>query len=262
MSDVAEAAGAGVASVYRLLRVQARAAGGARDPADGPDRRPPSGRSAARRPLDGADRDAARPRRRAGGEPFVGEARALVAEHPDVIASTARATDALERLLAAARAEGRLRADADHARPAAAVRGHPRRQAGRARALAADAGADDRRARHPALRLSVARRGAADRVRAPPPRPSPRGADREDPRRRAGGVRPAAERHRGRPRRAARRRGARPPRGLRRLPHRHVHRLRRRPVRLRADRARPRGRRDRREGRRRRHAASPPATSS
>jgi hypothetical protein len=35
-----------------------------------------------------------------------------VADHPDVIASTTRATDAMERLLAAARAEGRLRADA------------------------------------------------------------------------------------------------------------------------------------------------------
>jgi len=45
-------------------------------------------------------------------EPFVGEARALVSDHADVIESTARAADAQERVLAAARAEGRLRTDA------------------------------------------------------------------------------------------------------------------------------------------------------
>ena len=47
------------------------------------------------------------------------------------------------------------------------------------------------------------------------------------------------------------RRGARPARGVRRLPHRHVHGVGRRPVRLRARRARPRGRRGRRGDRRR-----------
>jgi hypothetical protein len=43
---------------------------------------------------------------------LIGDARALVADHPDVIASVARASEAQERLMAAARAEGRLRADA------------------------------------------------------------------------------------------------------------------------------------------------------
>lgn len=45
-------------------------------------------------------------------QPFVSEARALVAGHPEVDAATARAAAAQERVLAAARAEGRLRADA------------------------------------------------------------------------------------------------------------------------------------------------------
>jgi AcrR family transcriptional regulator len=40
------------------------------------------------------------------------EARMRVFDHPDVMAAVARATEAQERLLAAARAEGRLRADA------------------------------------------------------------------------------------------------------------------------------------------------------
>ena len=43
---------------------------------------------------------------------FLGEARMLVIDHPDVIAATNRATGALERLMADARAEGRLRSDA------------------------------------------------------------------------------------------------------------------------------------------------------
>jgi len=45
-------------------------------------------------------------------EPFVTEARAVVEGQPEVVAAIARAADAQERLLAAARAEGRLRADA------------------------------------------------------------------------------------------------------------------------------------------------------
>jgi AcrR family transcriptional regulator len=49
---------------------------------------------------------------RTSGDDFLGEARILVAEHPEVAAAPDRATDALERLMAAARAEGRLRADA------------------------------------------------------------------------------------------------------------------------------------------------------
>jgi hypothetical protein len=43
---------------------------------------------------------------------FLGEARMAVADHPDVITSSARATKALDALLASARREGRLRADA------------------------------------------------------------------------------------------------------------------------------------------------------
>jgi AcrR family transcriptional regulator len=43
---------------------------------------------------------------------LLGEARMVVAEHTDVISATDRATDAIEELLEAARAEGRLRADA------------------------------------------------------------------------------------------------------------------------------------------------------
>ena len=43
---------------------------------------------------------------------LIGDARAVVADHPDVIAAVTRASDAQEQLLAAARAEGRLRADA------------------------------------------------------------------------------------------------------------------------------------------------------
>ena len=43
---------------------------------------------------------------------LIGDARAAVADHPDVTAAVTRASEAQERLLAAARAEGRLRADA------------------------------------------------------------------------------------------------------------------------------------------------------
>jgi hypothetical protein len=43
---------------------------------------------------------------------LIGEARAAVSDHPDVIEAISRASEAQERLLAAARAEGRLRADA------------------------------------------------------------------------------------------------------------------------------------------------------
>ena len=43
---------------------------------------------------------------------LIGDARALVSDHPDVIDAVTRASEAQERLLAAARAEGRLRADA------------------------------------------------------------------------------------------------------------------------------------------------------
>jgi AcrR family transcriptional regulator len=43
---------------------------------------------------------------------FLGEARIAVAAHPDVVSATEQATRAFESLLAGARAEGRLRADA------------------------------------------------------------------------------------------------------------------------------------------------------
>jgi AcrR family transcriptional regulator len=113
MSEVAAAAGAGVASVYRLfpskhellaelvtrrLTQIAAAAGEAC-------RREGSRWSALTEMLTGlvAVQSA---------DDFVGEAMLAVAEHPDVIAATTAATEALDRLLAAARAEGRLRSDA------------------------------------------------------------------------------------------------------------------------------------------------------
>lgn len=49
---------------------------------------------------------------RDSADDFLGEARILVDDHPAVAGATARATVALETLMAAARTEGRLRADA------------------------------------------------------------------------------------------------------------------------------------------------------
>jgi AcrR family transcriptional regulator len=49
---------------------------------------------------------------RQSGDDFMGEAWVLVADQPEVAEAAARATLALDRLLAAARGEGRLRADA------------------------------------------------------------------------------------------------------------------------------------------------------
>ncbi len=49
---------------------------------------------------------------RQSGDDFLGEARMAVIDHPNVACATDRATRALERLLADARAEGRLRSDA------------------------------------------------------------------------------------------------------------------------------------------------------
>ena len=43
---------------------------------------------------------------------FMGEARTLVADHPAVLAALARTTTAMERVLADARDQGRLRSDA------------------------------------------------------------------------------------------------------------------------------------------------------
>ena len=113
MSDVAEAAGAGVASVYRLYpsKYELYAALVVRRM----DQIVDAARAAESLPGDrwtGLTQMLRDLVAEQSVEPFVGEARALVADHPDVIASTARATDAQERVLAAARAEGRLRGDA------------------------------------------------------------------------------------------------------------------------------------------------------
>jgi AcrR family transcriptional regulator len=113
MSDVAEAAGAGVASVYRLYpskrelyaALVVRRMDQISDAAREAESRPGDRWSALTEML----RDIVAEQ---SVEPFVGEARGLVADHPDVIESTARAAKAQERVLAAARAEGRLRADA------------------------------------------------------------------------------------------------------------------------------------------------------
>jgi AcrR family transcriptional regulator len=113
MSDVAEAVGAGVASVYRLYpsKHELYAALVVRRM----DQIVDAARAAESLPGDrwtGLTRMLRDLVAEQSVEPFVGEARALVADHPDVIASTARATEAQERVLAAARAEGRLRDDA------------------------------------------------------------------------------------------------------------------------------------------------------
>jgi AcrR family transcriptional regulator len=113
MSDVADAAGAGVASVYRLYpsKYELYAALVVRRM----DQVVDAARAAESLP---GDRWARLTRMlrdlvaEQSVESFVGEARALVADHPDVIASTSRAADAQESMLAAARAEGRLRSDA------------------------------------------------------------------------------------------------------------------------------------------------------
>jgi AcrR family transcriptional regulator len=113
MSLVAEAAGAGVASVYRLfeskrellaalvvLRMDTVAA---------------AAREAYERPGDRWDALTEMLTSLVSGQRadyLIGDARAAVADHPDVIAAVTRASEAQERLLTAARAEGRLRADA------------------------------------------------------------------------------------------------------------------------------------------------------
>jgi AcrR family transcriptional regulator len=113
MSDVAEAAGSGVASIYRLY----------------PSKYELLAALTIRR-MDQIARDAVEAQHRSGdrwsallglirrvvetqsADDLLGEARAVVADHPDVVAATARAAAAWERLLHDARAEGRLRADA------------------------------------------------------------------------------------------------------------------------------------------------------
>jgi AcrR family transcriptional regulator len=113
MSEVADAAGSGVASIYRLypskqellaalvIRRMDQIAGAAVDA-----ERRAGNRWAA---LTGMLRWVVETQ---SADDFMGEARAVVAGHPDVDEATERAFAAWERLLADARAEGRLRADA------------------------------------------------------------------------------------------------------------------------------------------------------
>jgi AcrR family transcriptional regulator len=113
MSDVADAAGAGVASVYRCfpskrellaavvvrrLNQTARAA----DEALGQEGDSWSALTGMLTTLVHGQ----------SADDFLGEARVAVNDHPEVVAAASRATAALDRLLAAARAQGRLRADA------------------------------------------------------------------------------------------------------------------------------------------------------
>ena len=113
MSDVAHAAGAGVASVYRLFeskrellaalvvrRMDAIAA------ATQEAYEQPGNRWEA---LTGMVRTLVTTQR---ADYLIGDARVVVSDHPEVIEAVTRANEAQERLLAAARAEGRLRADA------------------------------------------------------------------------------------------------------------------------------------------------------
>ncbi|HEX3688979.1 MAG TPA: TetR family transcriptional regulator [Solirubrobacteraceae bacterium] len=113
MSVVADAAGAGVASVYRLyeskrellaalvVRRMDTIAAAAREAYEQPGNRWEA--------LTGMLRSLVSAQR---ADYLIGDARAAVSGHPDVIAAVARASEAQERLLADARAEGRLRADA------------------------------------------------------------------------------------------------------------------------------------------------------
>jgi AcrR family transcriptional regulator len=113
MSVVAEAAGAGVASVYRLfdskrellaalvVRRMDTIATAAQAAYEEPGNRWEA--------LTGMLRSLVSAQR---ADYLIGDARAAVSDHPDVIDAVTRASRAQERLLAAARAEGRLRADA------------------------------------------------------------------------------------------------------------------------------------------------------
>jgi AcrR family transcriptional regulator len=113
MSEVAEAAGAGVASLYRcypskhelLAMLVARRMEQITEAATAAVQRPGDRWSALTDMLTFLVSGQA-------ADDFLGEARVAVAEHPDVLASSERATGALDQLLSAAREEGRLRADA------------------------------------------------------------------------------------------------------------------------------------------------------
>lgn len=113
MSLVAERAGVGVASIYRRFpskqelyaALVVRRMDQLRDAARHAERSPGDRWSALTAML--------RAQVQAQSvQPFVGEARAIVAGRPDVEEATARWAQAQERMLAAARAEGRLRPDA------------------------------------------------------------------------------------------------------------------------------------------------------
>jgi AcrR family transcriptional regulator len=113
MSEVAAAAGSGMSSVYRrfaskhellaalVIRRMEQIAAAARVAEASPGDRWSALRMMLRSLVEGQSAD-----------DFMGEARARVADHPEVQAATEQATAALERLLASARAEGRLRSDA------------------------------------------------------------------------------------------------------------------------------------------------------
>jgi AcrR family transcriptional regulator len=113
MSEVAEAAGAGVASVYRcfpskhelLANLVTRRMDEIAAVAVQAIERPGDRWSALTEML-------ATVVGRQSADNFLGEARVTVEDSPDVVASTERATEAIDRLMAAARAEGRLRSDA------------------------------------------------------------------------------------------------------------------------------------------------------
>jgi AcrR family transcriptional regulator len=113
MSVVADAAGAGVASVYRLyeskrellaalvVRRMDTVAAAAQEAYEQPGS-PWEALTGMVRGLVSAQR----------ADYLIGDARALVSDHPDVIEAATRASEAQERLLAVARNEGRLRSDA------------------------------------------------------------------------------------------------------------------------------------------------------
>lgn len=113
MSVVADAAGAGVASVYRafgskhelLAALVTRRMNQIAAAAEAADSRP-GDRWTALTEMVRSQVEAQR------SDYTMLEARMRVADHPDVVAAVARATAAQERLLSAARAEGRLRSDA------------------------------------------------------------------------------------------------------------------------------------------------------
>lgn len=113
MSDVAEAAGAGVASIYRRFpsKRELLAALVIR-------RMDQIAAAAARAGMAEGDRWTALTDllhwvvERQSADDFMGEARVVVAEHPNVVRATERAATAWDRLLAQARTEGRLRTDA------------------------------------------------------------------------------------------------------------------------------------------------------